>query len=176
MSEQTTRGDESPQTSGSGRALLGPRIMAIAILALGLVVAYQTVQLGREEGYSPGGPAFFPLIVSAGLLLFGILFLLQTTVRPDPVLRENVAEEEAATHWSTVGLIIAALLVYAFLIDPLGYPIATALFFVAVTVILGSRHWIRDIAIAVIASLALYFGFTLFLGVDLPGGVFELFL
>jgi putative tricarboxylic transport membrane protein len=171
MSEQTTRGSDPPQTSGSGRVLLGPRIMAVAILALGLVVAYQTVQLGGEEGYSPGGPAFFPLIVSAGLLLFGILFLVQTTARPDPVLRENVAEEEAATHWST-----AALLVYAFLIAPLGYPIATALFFVAVTVILGSRRWIRDIAIAVIAALALYFGFTLFLGVDLPGGVFELFL
>jgi putative tricarboxylic transport membrane protein len=176
MSEQTTRGGDPPRSSGSRRGLLGPRIMALAILALGGVVAYQTVQLGGEEGFGLGGPAFFPLIVSAGLLFFGILFLLQTTVRPDPVLRENVAEEEAATHWPTVGLIIAALLVYAFLIAPLGYPIATALFFVAVTVILGSRHWIRDIAIAVIASLALYFGFTLFLGVDLPGGVFELFM
>jgi putative tricarboxylic transport membrane protein len=176
MSEQTTRGGDSPGTNGSRGGLLGPRIVAVAILALGVLVAYQTVQLGGEEGYSPGGPAFFPLIVSVGLLFFGILFLLQTTVRPDPVLRESVAEEEAATHWLTVVLIVVALVVYAFIIAPLGYPIASALFFVAVTVILGSRRWIRDIAIAVIASLALYFGFTLFLGVDLPGGVFELFL
>jgi putative tricarboxylic transport membrane protein len=176
MSEQNTQGGDPARTSGSRRGLLGPRIMAVAILALGVVVAYQTVQLGGEEGFGLGGPAFFPLIVAVGLLFFGILFLLQTTVRPDPVLRENVAEEEEATHWPTVWLIIAALVIYAFIIAPLGYPIASALFFVAVTAILGSRHWIRDIAIAVIASLALYFGFTLFLGVDLPGGVFELFL
>lgn len=174
MIEQTTRDSGPPQTGGPRGGLLGPSVVAVAVLALGVVAAYQAVQLGREEGYGPGGPAFFPLIVSAGLLLFGILFLVQTTIRPDPILQQIVAEE-AATHRLAVGLLVAALLVYAFIIAPLGYPIATALFFVAATAILGSRRWTRDIVIAVIASVALYFGFTLFLGVDLPGGLFELF-
>ena len=156
--------------------MLGPRIAGVAILALALLVVYQTVQIGAEEGYGPAGPAFFPLIVSVGLLFFGVLFLVQTLVRPDPILREHVAEEEEATHWPTVGLIIVALLVYAFLLDPLGYPIASAPFCVAVTRILGSRHLVRDIVIGVVVSFALYFRFTQLLGVRLPGGVLELVL
>lgn len=156
--------------------MLGPRIVAVLILAFGVVTAYQTVQLGAEEGYGPAGPAFFPLVISAGLLLFGSLFLLQTLVRPDPALREHVAEEESATHWSTVGLLVVALLAYAFLLDPLGYPIATILFFVAVTRVLGSRRFARDVVVAVVASLVLYFGFTEVLGVRLPGGLLEFFL
>lgn len=156
--------------------MLGPRIVAVLILTFGAVAAYQTVRLGAEEGYGPAGPAFFPLIVSAGLLLFGALFLLQTLVRPDPMLREHVAEEAAATHWGTVGLLVVALLVYAFLLDPLGYPVATILFFVAVTRTLGSRRLVRDVVVAVVASLVLYLGFTEVLGVRLPGGVLEFFL
>jgi putative tricarboxylic transport membrane protein len=158
------------------RTLLGPRIAGVLVLALGLLAAYQTVQLGSEEGYAPSGPAFFPLVVSAGLLVFGTLFLLQALVRPDPALSEHVAEEEAATHWSTVGLVVLALLVYAFLLEPLGYPIATTLFFLVVTRVLGSRRLVRDAVIAVVLSFALYFGFTEVLGVRLPGGVLDYLL
>lgn len=156
--------------------MFGPRIGAVAILAFGVMVVYQTVLIGSEEGYGPAGPAFFPLIVAVGLLVFGVLFLVQTTVRPDPAFEEHIAEEEAATRWPTVGLVVLALLVYAFVLDPLGYPIATALFFVAVARILGSRRLVRDAVIGVVVSCALYFGFTEFLGVRLSGGLLEVFL
>jgi putative tricarboxylic transport membrane protein len=175
VSERTGRGGVPPHPA-AGRTLLGPRIAGALVLALGLLAAYQTVQLGSEEGYGPSGPAFFPLVVSAGLLVFGALFLLQALVRPDPALREYVAEEEEATHWRTVVLVVITLLVYAFLLEPLGYPVATSLFFLVVTRILGSRRLLRDAIIAVVLSFVLYFGFTEVLGVRLPGGVLDYLL
>lgn len=168
MSDRAT----SERRSGG---ILGLRIAAAVILVFGLVVLYQAIRIAGENGYGPEDPGFFPLIVSAGLVFFGILFLVRA-VRPDPVLREHVAEEEEATHWSTIGLIMGVLLVYAFILAPLGYVVATTLFFPAIAWILGSRRWVRDFIIALVLSVALYFGFTQILGVRLPAGVLELIL
>ena len=55
-----------PHSDVSRGGLLGPSIFALIILAIGVVIAFQTVQLGLEEGFGAGGPAFFPLIVAAG--------------------------------------------------------------------------------------------------------------
>jgi putative tricarboxylic transport membrane protein len=158
------------------RGVLGLRIAAVLILIFGLVVLYQAIRIAGEGGYGPQDPGFFPLIVAVGLVFFGVLFLLETTVRLDPALRESVAEEEEATHWSTVGLVIAALLIYAFVLAPLGYVVATTLFFTAVTWVLGSRHLIRNFLIGLVASAVLYYGFTQLLGVRLPGGVLDFVL
>lgn len=170
MNERTTP-EQRPK-----RGILGLRIAAAVILVIGLVVLYQAIRIAGDGGYGPQDAGFFPLIVAVGLVIFGVLFLVQTTVRLDPALREHVAEEEEATHWSTVGLIVVALLVYVFVLEPLGYMVATTLFFVAVTWVLGSRHLIRNFLIGLVASAVLYFGFTQLLGVRLPGGVLDLVL
>ncbi len=78
-------------------------------------------------GYGTAGPRFVPLIVAIGLIVLSALFLLRTWWRPDVELAQRSAEEDDATHWATPGLIMLALLVYAFALEPVGYPLATAL-------------------------------------------------
>lgn len=94
----------------------------------------------RRGGYSPIGPGFFPLLVAGGLLVFAGMLLVRTIVRPDAYLGEKAAAESEVTHWPTVVLLLAALLVYALLLDPLGYVFATALFFPAAAYVLGSKQ------------------------------------
>lgn len=154
------------------RSWLGPRLTAIVVLGIGVVALSQALTIREGAGYSVVGPRFFPIIISLGLLLWGVAFLIRTTpLAPDADLAEQAAVEEAATHWATVLTIMAMLVIYVFALGPLGYPLATALFFPAVARIMGSRNSFRDLVIGILLGLIIYIAFTRFLGVRLPAGV-----
>jgi putative tricarboxylic transport membrane protein len=61
-------------------------------------------------------------------------------------------------------------------LDGLGYVVATALFLPVTAWILGSRSPIRDLVVGVGLAVAVYIGFTEFLGVRLPAGILGLVL
>jgi putative tricarboxylic transport membrane protein len=55
-----------------------------------------------------------------------------------------------------------------------GFVVSAFLFIVAVSRVLGSRSLIRDLIVAVVLPLAIYFPFTRLLDIFLPAGVFPL--
>ena len=167
------------ERGGARRGLLGPLAFAVAVVALGVVVLFGTFGLSAGGGYSPVGPGFFPLVVAGGLLVFGLVFLVRTTVSPDAYLGEKAAAESAATHWPTVGLLLVVLVAYAFVLDPLGYVFATALFFPAAAYVLGGRRTrevVRNLVIGLAVGALIFFGFTELLEVRLPDGLLAPFL
>ena len=160
--------------------------MAVALLALAAILIVSALGISRGGGYQLIPPAAIPLVVAIGLLVLSGLFLLRTTILPDRALAEQAAEEERATHWPTVGLTAAALVVYALALDGfeigpvevpgLGYVLATGLFLPATARILGSRSPIRDTVAGFAIAIVIYIGFTQFLGVRLPVGILDLAL
>ena len=153
------------------RGLLGLRLTAFGVVALGAIGLWGASQIREPGGYSPVGPRVFPYAVSVGLAIFGLLFLARTTIWPDRELIEKARSEEATTHWPTPLLLGGALIVYAFLLTWVGYIIATAVFLPASSRILGSRQPVRDVAVGIVLGTVLYFAFTEFLGVRLPAGL-----
>lgn len=149
------------------------RVAAVAILAAGSVILYDALSISAEGGFGPRQSGFFPLVVAIGVLMFGAAFLARTTVWLDRGLTEQVARVQAGIHWLAAALVAAILVGYAFLLDVLGYIVATMVFFVAVTRVVGSRRLARNLAIGVILSVAVYFGFTEMLDVRLPAGILE---
>jgi len=153
------------------RAYGGPRIWGLLLLALAIAVLAATTTIRSQEGYAATGPRFAPLVVGIALLVLSLLFLARTTVRPDIDLAERAAREAAATDWFGPIAVVVALLAYVLLMEPLGYVLATAIFFPAVARVLGSRSPIRDALIGLALALVLFVAFTEFLGVDLPAGL-----
>lgn len=170
MSDESTQ-----QEGGARRELFVMRLTAVAFVALGGVALYEALRIAGDSGLSPSEAAFFPLIVSVGLLAFGSLFLIRVTVLPDREIVSRATSAQAATRWRTVGLIAASLIVYVFVLAPLGYILATGLLIPVVTRILGSRHRYRDPIVGFGLAIAIYVGFQ-FLGVRLPEGVLGIFL
>jgi putative tricarboxylic transport membrane protein len=164
---------EQGPARGPGSSLVGPRIVAAAFVAFGVVVLVQTLGIREGGGYSAVGPRLFPYIVGAGLISMGLVLLLRTTVRPDRELESQAAEEEAATYWPTLGLVAAALVAYVYLLEPLGYVLATTLFFLAASVVLGSRRLLVSLVVGAGLALTVFEGFTRYLGVQLPGGLLD---
>jgi len=174
-----TTQDREP--SGRREALLGPRILAAVLLGLAVLLIVSALGVARGGGYSVIGPATIPLVVAIGLLVLGALFALRTTFMPDVDLGRLAADEEAVTHWPTVGLVGLMLVAYALVLDGfaagpldvpgLGYIVATALFVPVTARVLGSRSPVRDLIAGTVIAVAIYIGFTQFLGVRLPAGI-----
>jgi putative tricarboxylic transport membrane protein len=158
-------------TEPAPRSFRGPRVWGLILLAIAVAVLVGTTAIRSPEGYAATGPRFVPLLVGVLLLVLSLLFLARTVVRPDVDLAERAAREAAVTQWARPLSVVVALLAYAFLMDPLGYVVATTLFFLATARILGSRDPVRDVLAGAGIALVLYVAFTQFLGVDLPAGL-----
>jgi putative tricarboxylic transport membrane protein len=153
----------------------GPRLAGAFLLAASVAILIAVTAIPGRGGYGTAGPRFVPLIVAIGLIVLSALFLLRTWWRPDVELAQRSAEEDDATHWATPGLIMLALRVYAFALEPIGYPIATALVFVAVARVLGSQALVRDVLAGLVLGFGLFTAFTQYLGVSLPAGLTPIF-
>jgi putative tricarboxylic transport membrane protein len=150
-----------------------PRATALALLAIGVIalVATFAVPSGAESPWAPSGTRFFPLAVSIGLILFSLAFLARVTVWPDTELGSHAAEEAAETDWMVPAFVAAGLIAYVVLIEPLGYVVASTLFFPFGARVLGSRSLLRDVVAGAGLAMAVYFLFTRMLGVPLPPGL-----
>jgi putative tricarboxylic transport membrane protein len=163
--------------------LIGPRIVAGVLLVGAAFLVTQALEIQRGGGYSVVGPGTIPLAATVGLFVLAAALALRTTLLPDTDLAVSAAEEERACYWPTIGIVGALLVLYAvalngvrlgsLAIPGLGYIVATAVFLPAGARALGSRSLVRDVVIAVVLAIVVYFGFTEFLGVRLPGGVLD---
>jgi putative tricarboxylic transport membrane protein len=153
----------------------GPRLAGAFLLAASLAILLAVFAIPGRGGYESSGPRFVPLVVAIGLLVLSAAFLARTFIRPDTELAERSAEEDDATHWATPALVLAALLAYAFLLEPVGYPLATAAVFVVLARILGSRALVRDAIAGLVLGFGLFTAFTQYLGVSLPAGLTPIF-
>jgi putative tricarboxylic transport membrane protein len=128
-------------------------------------------QVQASGGYSAAGPRLFPVLVTSGLAVLAAVFLFTAVRDRKPA---GVAPlEPVSTNWPAAGLVMLAMVVYAFVLPHAGYILATAFFFPGIGRLLGSRQPARDVAIGISMSVVIYLVFTRWLEVRLPGGLLQ---
>ena len=163
----------SPSAQGEqGRSELG---VALFLGALGILLIVQALLLPESRiARGPVGPGAVPTAV--GLLLVVVSGFLALDVwrggRGEPEGGEDI-ELTGASDWRTVGLLVAAFVANALLIESLGWPISGAILFWGSAFALGSRHYVRDAAIALVLSIGTWYLFVLGLGTSLPVGILK---
>jgi putative tricarboxylic transport membrane protein len=149
----------------------GPRIAGLALLAIGVAALVATTQIpSARDGWAVSGPRFVPLVAALALVALSAGFLARTVVRPDVDLARFAAAEGERTHWPTPGALVAALVGYVLLLAPLGYALATGVFFTVVARVLGSSRLGRDAVVGLALGAVASYAFTRWLGVRLPVG------
>jgi putative tricarboxylic transport membrane protein len=122
--------------------------------------------LMEDRGHAVIGPYTLPAAAGGGLVVSLLWFVVRR--RTDRVLIEHVAAEHRQTDVKKLALLAGALCLYAALLRPAGYIVATALFFPAVARQLGSKRPLRDVVAGILLATAIFFAFTRLLGVRLP--------
>ena len=153
-----------------------PDFLLCAGLALaGVVVLLDAIQLSNNRtGTDPLGPKPLPLLVGSLLIILAVLLAVS-------VARGHVGEQEAGedidlhhkADLKTVLLLVGVFAANIALIDILGWVISGGLLFYGCAVVLGSRHFIRDLVIAAVLGLGTFYGFAIGLGVALPAGILQ---
>jgi putative tricarboxylic transport membrane protein len=145
------------------RAVAAERVAGALVAIFGAWFLWQALQFREGPGFATVGPRAFAVIVGLGLVASGI------------AMAAFASEPEAETpiDWRTLVQMAAVLGAYIALFLPLGFPLASVLFFVAGAWVLGSRAPLRDLVSGVALVLVVYLVFTRLLGIDLPAGPLE---
>jgi putative tricarboxylic transport membrane protein len=160
--------DMASPSSGSGKA--GQLAVAFAVLILGLLMAYGTLQFPEATGYAKVGPRLMPTIVSGALILLGIMLLKEAWFGGF----KDVDEEAAAanpTNWKAFAWISGAMIVNGLLMVPAGFVIAGIVMFVMAARGFGSARWLKNAVIGAILAAITYAFFNYGLGLNLPAGL-----
>ena len=127
---------------------------------IGLVALLMALQfpLGTPNRMGPG---FFPLVISALLLLTGIAILLRARLGQSEVI--------GMTRWWPIAIVTLAIIVFGFLLDKLGLPLAVLLLCVGAgsASIHFQLNW-KAVAGAVLFSAACGLLFVKLLGLPIP--------
>jgi putative tricarboxylic transport membrane protein len=90
----------------------------------------------------------------------------------DDETRQNPAKTwKTYSDWRTVGLLLAGLVVFVLLLNPLGWIISAAMLFWVVAYALGSRRQVFDIGVGLLFSSITQLAFGAGLGLSLPSGI-----
>lgn len=171
MPEQT---QSSPATTLPTRPVVDSAQYAMAafLAVAGGFIVYNGTQMRSSASKDFLPPSTFAYVVGAGLLVLAALFAVATARgdTPDAEDGEDV-DLSSGTDVRTLVLLAAVLCVNVFFIESLGWPVTGAILFIGAAWVLGSRHWVRDIAIGIALSVGSFYAFYLGLGVPLPAGI-----
>jgi len=149
----------------------GELLISLALIGLGSFVIYGTQDIAETQGYAQIGPRLFPYIIGVVLTLCGAVLgwhAVSGGWRSVPLDQEG----HDAPDWRGFTVISAGIILHMVVIGWAGFIIASTLLFVMIAWGFGSRRPVRDAAIAVVLAAAVFFLFTLGLGLSLPKGPF----
>jgi putative tricarboxylic transport membrane protein len=117
------------------------------------------------------GPSFFPEMLAIGLIFFSSLLILysffgQAKGHPSPIRLQDKGIQRAL-------LSLVAIVVYALLFIPLGYPLSTFLLVSSIMFLLGVRRIQLIVTVATLTTLTVWLVFARLLMLSMPMGILE---
>lgn len=147
----------------------------LVLAAIGLAIVLILIPYGvvepRKVKYAALSPSYYPRIVAIVLALLGLVVAIRGGIeksqsetedpgrRPDAVLR--------------IVSVLALLLVYALLVEPLGFVLSSMLALACLTVLAGERNVALIAAIAIVLPFGLYFFFVKVANIPIPTGILK---
>lgn len=152
---------------------------AFALFGLFMILHATTIRMGLYK--DPVGPRAFFYGCGAIMLAGGVFTVVQRLRRwkshpSHMIASEGSVDDEAypASAWRAFG-VVATTAVYALVMEPLGFLLASPLFVYVALSVLGQTGVLKKIAIAVIYTLSAYIVFAQILNVRISVGPFTSF-
>ncbi len=147
--------------------------LGVCVVAIGMAVG--AVGIPSDAGYSGVGPNFLPWLVSVALMVCGAFLVYEARTGGFRDLEDGGDEKP---YWAGFVWMSAGLLLNAALITTIGFIFSCALCFVLASRGLrnakgpsqdGARSWGTDIVVGLLIAAPVYWMFTKFLAISLPG-------
>ena len=151
-------------------------LVGVGVLLLGLGLAAGAVTIPSAAGYGGVGPNFLPWLIAICLTVCGGFIIWES--RTGGFRAMDDADDGVGAYWPGFAWVSAGLLANAALITTIGFIFSCTLCFVLAVQGLrsaaGQSHtspagWVKDVLIGMAISAPVYWAFTKFLAINLPG-------
>ncbi|MGJ3700345.1 MULTISPECIES: tripartite tricarboxylate transporter TctB family protein [Variovorax] len=169
----TPESSVSPQAA----AIWPQTLVGAGVLLTGLALAFGAIGISSEAGYGGVGPNFLPWLVSSALTLCGGWIVWEARTGGFRELDAPTGAERA--YWPGFVWVSAGLLLNAALITQLGFILSCTLCYVLAVQGLRRaggqpsanqpRTWAIDLLTGALISAPVFWMFTKFLAINLPG-------
>jgi putative tricarboxylic transport membrane protein len=150
-------------------------LVGVCVLLTGLALGAGAVSIPSEAGYGGVGPNFLPWVVSVVLAVCGLWMIWEARTGG---FRDMEDGPGGTAHWPAFAWVSAGLLANAALITTIGFILGCTLCYVLGVQGLrradgqprpGPRVWLGDVLTGAAISAPVYWMFTKFLAISLPG-------
>ena len=144
------------------------RVYQIASLAFLVFSIYLVVKSRQMEYFAALGPGagFFPLWLGGLLAVLSVIWLVQVSIGPqEPMEAGFIPSRQGIIRVLSV---LAALALFAWVVETLGYQLTMLVFLGTLLIVLGRQNLIVTAAVAIGGSFGVYYIFTKGLDVPLP--------
>ena len=151
-------------------------LIGAGVLLIGLGLAAGAVSIPSAAGYGGVGPNFLPWLVAVSLVVCGAFLVWEA--RTGGFREMDASTGASVAYWPGFAWVSAGLLANAALITTVGFIVSCTLCFVlAVQGLRGAEgkaslrpaQLVKDIGIGIAIAAPVYWMFTQFLAINLPG-------
>jgi putative tricarboxylic transport membrane protein len=149
--------------------------VGIGVLVLAVALGVGAIGITSESGYAGIGPNFLPWVVSGALLICGMFLVFEARTGGFRDMEDPVGD---TPYWPGFVWMSTGLLVNAALITTIGFIFSCTLCFVLASRGLrsaqggtgdGLKSWVTDAVVGLVIAAPVYWMFTQFLAINLPG-------
>jgi putative tricarboxylic transport membrane protein len=137
-------------------------------LLFSLVLCIEAYGLNIGAIRNPG-PGFFPFCVGLVMAGLSLIAIIQSVGKYEP---EEKSDRQERFRWWNIAIILAAILVYALVLQTLGFLICTFLFVSLLLKVVEPQSWKATILGGLITAVSSDIVFNLILQSQIPSGIF----
>ncbi|CAN7208059.1 tripartite tricarboxylate transporter TctB family protein [Polaromonas sp. LjRoot131] len=164
-------------TTSDPSAVWPQTLVGAGVLLTGLALAFGAISISSEAGYGGVGPNFLPWVVSIGLTVCGAWIVWEARSGGFRELDAPPGADQA--YWPGFVWVSAGLLLNAALITTIGFILSCTLCYLLAVQGLrraggqagvnAPRTWVTDFVVGLLISAPVFWMFTKFLAINLPG-------
>jgi hypothetical protein len=144
------------------------RISSLVCVGLAIAICFESIRIHPGKLSNPG-PGFLPLVCGSVLGILGIIVFIRTYL---PSTREvKVVLWDLDTKWRAMILTIISLILYASLMDFIGFYLVTFLWMIFTCRWIARLGWRTTISISVLTVIFTYVVLSYYLGIRFPVGM-----
>lgn len=170
-------GGPSDQAALAAAAVWPQTLVGAGVLLTGLALAFGAISISSVAGYGGVGPNFLPWLVSIMLTVCGAWIIWEA--RSGGFRELDLPSGAARAYWPGFVWVSAGLLLNAALITTIGFILSCTLCYLLAVQGLrrasgqpssgAARTWVMDIVTGLLISAPVFWTFTQFLAINLPG-------
>lgn len=140
------------------------QIIGVIWFALGIGMAIEGVNLGLGKASLPG-IGFVPFVVGVSLGVCGVVLTVLVSIA-----KKDIDASKKEQNWKFIIFAIFSLLIYASLLEEVGFLITTFLFMFFLLKMTSSKKWLIPFISALFIATVSFLIFSFWLSVSLPKG------